>query len=74
MSLSMHQERVARDWMRQKVHNPNCCFCAGTANWEPWELLDIPVTKTQSTETMLAVRCGRCGSVIFFEAKRVGLP
>jgi hypothetical protein len=72
MRLTIDQERVVDDWIRQKVEHHICALCQST-HWRIGELITRGDHDPayQQTRGMVQVICDNCGHVLLFDVQRI---
>jgi len=78
MPLSPDQLNKVNQWMASKGIRKNCS-CCGFTNWECGAVVVMQPQGWQSSTLapssipVLPIGCSRCGHIMFFSAKMIGL-
>ena len=78
MALAPNQRQHVINWLKAKCKKGGCTLC-GASDWHIEDTHVVSVLHGQSllaTQGMplVALTCNNCHHVVFFAAKRIGLP
>ena len=78
MALAPNQRQHVINWLKAKCKTGGCTLC-GARDWHIEDTHALPVLHGHNLLTtqgmpLVALTCNNCHHVVFFAAKRIGLP